>query len=168
MKALTGPPFPLCSRLFGLGLFLAGPASGEPRKGAPRLVIHGRADGAEDRTLERGGEQDLGEGHVAVLRLRRLLVVDHAPGLLEQLLAEEARDQAADDAERDEEQLHACETYTRWAARVGVPLQATEEGTSTWRPRRGPGIAGSAPAFGVRSQIPIILGSSGAGRSAGS
>jgi hypothetical protein len=40
-----------------------------------------------------------------VLALRRLLLVDEAPDLLEQLLAQEPGEQAADDAERDEQEL---------------------------------------------------------------
>jgi hypothetical protein len=39
-----------------------------------------------------------------VLALRRLLLVDQAPELLEQLLGDETREQAAKDAEGDEEE----------------------------------------------------------------
>src|SRR5256885_15822179 len=91
-------------RLRGL---LARPAPREPRESAARLMVDGGAHGAEDRALEGGGQEDLAEADVAMLGLRRLLVVDDSPRLLEDLLAQEPGDQAADDAEWDEQELHA-------------------------------------------------------------
>ena len=49
--------------------------------------------------------------HLAMLGLRRLLVVDEAPSEVEDLLRQKARDQAGGDAEGDEQELahrYAC------------------------------------------------------------
>src|SRR3954452_7385584 len=93
-------------RLFGLGLLLARPAAGEVGESLSPSVIHGRARGTEYRSLEGGGGDQLAPRRHPVLGLRGLLFVDQAPDLLEDLLAEKAGDQAADDAEWDEQKLH--------------------------------------------------------------
>src|SRR5205823_10819001 len=129
--------------LFRLGLLLARPSPGEARECAPRFVVRGRPDGPEDRPLEGGGEQHLAERHVAVLGLRRLLVVNDSPDLLEQLLAEESGEQAAHDAERDEEELHAA-NVTRRSAPFTIP--AWRAGRSTrgnCRSARGAACSGA-------------------------
>src|SRR5437899_4416255 len=79
-------------RLFGLGLLVARPAAGEARESLARLVVHERPGALEDRPLEGRRRDHLAELDAPVLGRRRLLVVDHAPQAIEQLLAEEARD----------------------------------------------------------------------------
>ena len=49
--------------------------------------------GPEDRSLEGSGEQQPPPADLAMLRVGRLLLVDQAPDLIEDLLAEEAGQQ---------------------------------------------------------------------------
>jgi hypothetical protein len=57
-------------------------------------VVRQLLDGPEDRSLEGAGEQQPPPADVAMLRVRRLLLVDKAPDLVEELLAHDARQQA--------------------------------------------------------------------------
>jgi putative thioredoxin len=68
-------------------------------------VVEEAPDGAEDRALERKRREQLCPRCLAVLGIGGLLLVDQAPDLLEGLLADEAGQEAAEDADRDEEDL---------------------------------------------------------------
>src|SRR5438045_166765 len=92
--------------LLDFRFFLAGPRAGGVRERLARLVVDDRSRRLEDRALERGSSRHLAEARLAVLRLGRLLVVDQAPCLIEELLADESGHEPACDADRDEKQLH--------------------------------------------------------------
>src|SRR3954464_3854077 len=81
-----------------LGLFLARPGARRVGEGGPHAAVHGHLGAAEYGALERPGGDHLAPRRVAVLALRRIVVVEQGPDLLEELIAEEARGQAADDA----------------------------------------------------------------------
>src|SRR4051794_6949077 len=89
-----------------VGLLLARPGARGVGERLTRLVVDDRARALEDGALERRRGHDLAEAGLAMRRLRRLLVVDQAPCLLEQLLADEPGEQAARHAEGNEEKLH--------------------------------------------------------------
>src|SRR4051794_26758408 len=93
-------------RLLGLGRLLAGPAAGQAGEPAPAAVVDEPAHQPEDRALDQQGGDQLAELDVAVLGVRRLLLVHQAPELLEDLLGDEAREQTAGDAHRHERVLH--------------------------------------------------------------
>jgi hypothetical protein len=61
-------------------------------------VVEVAADEAEDRTFQKQRGCELGELRLPVLGLRRLFVVDQAPHLLEDLLADHAGQKAAENA----------------------------------------------------------------------
>src|SRR3954469_18083799 len=97
--------------LLRLGTLFARPRARGVGEGGARAAVDGFLGGAEDCALKRARGGDLGPGGVAVLALGRLLVVDQAPDLLEDLLADEAGQQAGDDAEGCEEELHGQKVY---------------------------------------------------------
>jgi hypothetical protein len=68
-------------------------------------VVDGALRGPEDRAFDGERGEHLRLRDVPVLGLRRLVLVDQPPDLLEELLAEEPGDQARGDAERREEEL---------------------------------------------------------------
>src|SRR4051794_18926345 len=76
---------PRRAALLGLWAFLAGPCSGRAREGSAAVVVRRRLHSAEDRALDRGGHQHLDPGHLTVLALRRLVLVDETPDLVEEL-----------------------------------------------------------------------------------
>src|SRR3954452_12849173 len=124
-----------CRALFLLGTLVARPGAGGVRERDARAAIHGFLRGAEDRALDGRGGDHLGPRRLAVLALGRLLVVDQAPHLLEQLLAEEAGQQAGDDAEGREEELHAAKVYPgRGAGTSRCTMAAPDDPTDL--PRR--------------------------------
>src|SRR5215218_1950374 len=108
-------------RLFRLGALFARPRAGGVRERDARAAIDRLLRRPEDRALDGRGRHELAPRRVAVLGLRRLLVVDQAPDLLEDLLADHAGDEAEDDAERREQELHAPKGIP--ANTVGYPLQ---------------------------------------------
>src|SRR5947199_2095733 len=116
--------------LFRVRLFLARPGARDALERLPRAAIHGRARRSEDRAFERRRGEHLAPRGVAVLGLRGLALVDHAPGLLEDLLAQEAGDKAAGDAERDEQELHRLRTVSRCS-----PPFVRVTSISSWSPR---------------------------------
>src|SRR3954452_21519405 len=73
-----------------LGLLLARPGTGGVGKRGACPVVDRRARGLEHGALDRGGGDHLRPRRLTVRRLRRFLVVDDAPQLLEQLLRDEA------------------------------------------------------------------------------
>jgi hypothetical protein len=91
-----------------LGVLVAGP---EPRQVLERpgsgSVDHG-GDAGQRRCLERRGGDHLRDFCVVGRRLRRLFVVDLAPDLLENVVAEPRRNQARDDREGLVEELHVA------------------------------------------------------------
>ncbi len=77
---------------------------------------------AEDRPLDEQGRDQLQDRDVAIAWLRRILVVDHGPDALEGLLGDDAGEEAGDDADRGEEDLHGA-GYPGGSATNGVHLQ---------------------------------------------
>jgi hypothetical protein len=63
-------------------------------------VVEEAADQAEDGPLQEQSPRELGVLDLAVLRLRRLLIVDQTPHLLEELLSEQTSQQASQNAHR--------------------------------------------------------------------
>src|ERR1700761_3684295 len=75
----------------------------------------------EHQPLQRHRGGQLGQVHVPLIRLRRLLIVDGAPGRREHLLGDEPGDQAAADAERQEGNLtHDLSPVFRACTHVGT------------------------------------------------
>src|SRR3954470_23054435 len=115
--------------------FLAGPAAGELGERGAAAVVDQPFRQAEDRPLDRQRADQLRPGKFAVLGLRRLLVVNQSPDPFEDLLAEESRDQAEDDADRGEDQLHC------WAFEpeplAAIAAAAAAPGTPTGASRFG-------------------------------
>jgi hypothetical protein len=60
----------------------------------------------ENRSLECEGGDQLRQRRIALIRLRRSLVVDHGPKPLESLFRSDAGEQAGGNSDRSEEQLH--------------------------------------------------------------
>src|SRR3954469_6610235 len=89
--------------LFDFGLLLAGPGAGRVRERRAGLVVERGPRALEDRALQGRRRHDLRHRRVAVRRLGRLAVVHDPPRLLEQLLRDEAADEAAGDTEWDEQ-----------------------------------------------------------------
>src|SRR5207249_153299 len=75
-------------RSFRLGSLLARPGPGQLRERPPRAVVEDAPCGPEDRALERQRREELRPRRLTALRVRRLLLVDQAPDLLEELLAD--------------------------------------------------------------------------------
>src|SRR5213075_248048 len=90
----------------GFRAFLARPCSGEPREAVSASVVDQAADDTEQRALDEERGEQLDEVDLAVLGPRRLLVVDHAPDHVERLPGDLAGQQAGDDADRGERELH--------------------------------------------------------------
>src|SRR4051794_26339567 len=87
--------------LLGLGALVARPGAGELREAVPGAVVGEPADEAEDRALEHQRAEQLHEAAgLAVLRVRRLVLVEQAPDLLEDLAPHDAGDEPERDAER--------------------------------------------------------------------
>src|SRR5215213_6476632 len=63
-------------------------------------------DEAEDRALDEQRRHHFRPGELAMLRAGRLLLIDQAPDFLEDLLTDDSSDQAEDDADRREDDLH--------------------------------------------------------------
>src|SRR3954447_14986996 len=101
----TSAPERQAPRLLDLRLLLSGPGAGRVRERRAGLVVERGSRALEDRALQSRRRHDLRHRRVAVRRLRRLAVVDDPPGLLEQLLGDEAADEAAGDTEWDEQDL---------------------------------------------------------------
>src|SRR5215217_1186344 len=99
------PPFRFAGGLLGIRALLARPGSGRAVEAAPRGVVGELLDGPEYGPLEGPREQQPRPADVAMLRVRRLLLIDHAPDLVEHLLAEDAGEQPRGDRQRGEEQL---------------------------------------------------------------
>src|SRR4051812_8187009 len=127
MPPIQTDPLREGAALLGLGRFLARPAAGHAREGVACAVVCRCPGGPEDGPLQGGGQDHLAPGGDPVLGLRRLLVVDQAPHLVEHLLAHEAGKQAAEDAEGDEQELHGAEDYLRTGLSSGRP------GWRNWR-----------------------------------
>src|SRR4051812_48317488 len=89
--------------LLGLRLLRAGPAAGHTGESLARAVVRGGLGCPEDRALDGRRRDQLAPRDPPVLALGGLLVVDQPPHLIEDLLRQEAGDQAPDDAERREE-----------------------------------------------------------------
>src|SRR3954462_5788411 len=104
------------SRLLGIGPFFTRPGASRPVEGAARGVVGGLLDRAEDRALDRPGQQQPAPRDVAVLRVPRPLVVDHAPEPVEELLSEDAGGEADRDRDRDEQDRGHAPRYTRAGA----------------------------------------------------
>src|SRR3954447_24402900 len=104
------PSSSFVSRLLRLGRFFARPAAGHPREPAARAVIGQTAHRAEDRALDDQGGHELGERDLTVLGARCLLVVEQAPDLVEDLLAQLARTETGGDPDGQEDELHATST----------------------------------------------------------
>src|SRR4051794_25836119 len=92
--------------LSGIRRLFARPRARCLRKARARSVIEETLDDTEERALDQERKRELREVDPAVLRAWRVLVVEAAPDEVEQLLRELPGGEAADDAERQEEQLH--------------------------------------------------------------
>src|SRR3954447_5324332 len=99
--------------LLGIGVLLAGPRARGPVEAAPSRVVDALLDRAEDRALDGPRQQEPAPRDVAVLRVRRLLVVDHAPDPVEAFLPRGARHEAGRDRHGDEQELGHSPVYTR-------------------------------------------------------
>lgn len=95
----------LCGSLLRIWVLLAGPGAGGAVEGLPGAVVSGFLHGAEDRSLDGAGQKEAAPRYVAVLRVRRLFIVDQTPDLVEGLLADEAREQSGTDRYGYEEKL---------------------------------------------------------------
>src|SRR5215218_7466505 len=144
--ALLVPPLPATRRpmagpclgpisspgLLRLRPLLARPRAGRPRERAPAVMVGGLLHRAEDGPLDRRGDQQLRPVDLPVLGVRRLLVVEQAPDLVEDLPRHEARDQAATDADGDEEDLGHAGSIPGGADRTqmlrGAEVRATPNG----------------------------------------
>src|SRR3954451_21558820 len=92
-----GPPG--LRRLLGLGALVARPRAGELGDAMARAVVGEAADEAEDRALDKERRDQLHEAaRLAVLRVGRLVLVDQAPDLLEDLAPNDAGNEAEHDA----------------------------------------------------------------------
>jgi hypothetical protein len=89
-------------------------------------MVHEAARHAEDRALDGQRRCQLATVDLTVLGLWRLLLVDHAPHLVEDLSGDQPGDQAAEEADRQEKQLHDLSSIS---------------GCPSARPARGPGSA---------------------------
>src|SRR5918994_663658 len=106
MRRFLRPAWPdFAGALFGIWARLARPAAGGAVKGASGRGVRQLLHGPEDRALEGAGEQQPPPADVPMFRVRRLLLVDQAPDLIEELLAEEACQQPPSDRHGGEEQL---------------------------------------------------------------
>src|SRR5918995_2225631 len=91
------------SRLGALGMPLPGPGPHRARERAPGAVVDHPPHRPEDRPLQRQGHGELGKRDVAVLGLRRILLVDQRPDPLEDRLAGEGGDEPGGHADGDEQ-----------------------------------------------------------------
>src|SRR5262249_44201514 len=85
---------------------LTRPTPGGAGEARARLVVDDAFGDAEDGALDRQGGDQFAGRDAADVGLRRIVVVDHGPGLFEGLLGDEAGDQARGDAYGCEEDLH--------------------------------------------------------------
>src|SRR5215218_414584 len=85
---------------------LARPGAGQFRERGAGPMVDQAFDEAEDRPLDEQRRDQLRPGEFAVLGLRRLLFVDQAPDLFEDLLAGDSGDQSQHDADRGKDELH--------------------------------------------------------------
>ncbi len=86
--------------------FLARPRAREPLKSVAGGLVKEATGEAKDGSFQEQSACELGVSNLAVLGLRRFLLVDQAPDLLEDLLSDKASEKAANDADREEEELH--------------------------------------------------------------
>src|ERR687883_259168 len=93
VKRPRTPRRPFSGRLVLVRAFLARPSAGGAREGGAHAAVDDGLGAAEDGALEGARGDHLAPRGVAVLALRRVLVVKERPDLLEELLAEEAGDQ---------------------------------------------------------------------------
>ena len=91
----------------GSGASSPGQDARGPGEGLTAAVVGETFGQAEDRALDGQRPDQLRPGEFAVLGTRWLFVVDQAPEPFEDLLAEDAGEQADDDADRGEDDLHA-------------------------------------------------------------
>src|SRR5215210_6116468 len=91
--------------LFRIWALFAGPGARGAVEAASRGVVRELLHRPEDRPLDGACEQKPPPGDVAMLRIWRLLLVDNAPDLVENLLAHDAGQQAQGDRHGGEEHL---------------------------------------------------------------
>src|SRR4051812_47583605 len=97
----------LSGGLLGLRALLARPGAREPRDAVAGAVVGEPADEAGDRPPEHQRREQLhGAAGLAVLGVRRLVLVDQTPDLLEDLAPDDAGDETEGDAERRKDELH--------------------------------------------------------------
>src|SRR4051812_36159701 len=96
-------------RLALLGLLGAGPEARETREAVGARAIDRRARDLEGDALDHRGAEDLGPARLLCGGLRRLFLVEDPPDRLEELLRDEAGEDAEDDSERFVEELHRVE-----------------------------------------------------------
>src|SRR5205814_8311861 len=82
------------------------PAAGEAVEAMPRAAVDEPANRAEDRPFDRQRGEKERPAHLAMLGLGGLLVGDEPPDGVEELLRDRAGEDAAEDAEGEEEDLH--------------------------------------------------------------
>jgi hypothetical protein len=91
-------------------------------------MIEGAAYGAEDRTLQCQRKDQLRPGDVAMGGLGRLPIIDEAPDSVEHRLRELPCNEAADHAERDEQDLvHALASWVTIPSRYRFAIQAARK-----------------------------------------
>ncbi len=96
---------------------LARPRAGQVVPALRAVAVDRGARGLEGDALDGRGGEHLRPGRLLRRRLRRLAVVDLGPDVVEDLLAEQAADDAENQAERLVEELHRCGGYPlsrRW------------------------------------------------------
>src|SRR5436190_4748348 len=82
------------------------PAAGEAVEAMPRAAVDEPANRAEDRPFDRQRGEKERPAYLAMLGLGGLLVGDEPPDGVEELLRDRAGEDAAEDAEGEEEDLH--------------------------------------------------------------
>src|SRR5205085_4326949 len=103
-----------------IGAILTRPAPSEPAENDTRAVVEYPANGPEDSPLEHECRYQLPPRNLPVLWVGRLLVVKDAPDTLEDLLADQSGEQAAEYAERYEQDLaHRVRSFMLDSAPAG-------------------------------------------------
>src|SRR3954471_24869591 len=91
---------------------LPGPATREVRPADRSVAVGDHARDLEDHALQRRGGEHLGPGRLLRDALGRLAVVDLRPRVVEELAADQTRDQAEDEADRLVDELgHRARRY---------------------------------------------------------
>src|SRR3982751_1372298 len=91
--------------LFGFCFGLPRPSAGQALEAHPGAAVDQPAHDPEDRPLHQHRQDHFPPRDIAVLGIRRLLVIDQTPKLLEELFADQPPDETGEDADGGEEDL---------------------------------------------------------------